>query len=261
MQTITYADYLDADNNMVGQCAACHARQGNCEPDASNYRCECCGALQVYGMEELAMMGEIEVTDTPPVVPMGDDNAYPVDDRKLKPFCGETKRFDLSTPFWHEGRVWATDGHVAVRYAEKSPPPGTGQPTHVPRMVEMPWKEDTQCNHPWPTTKELRGKERETVFIAHREIAIRYARKVARLGSVYFCPSGGPRRCHSFRHKQARGRPDALGQAITQLPPHWHFARGAFLAPPRTMKALTFGAEGNSTLTANCSEYLATPKI
>jgi hypothetical protein len=190
MKTITYTDYLDAENNMVGQCTACHARQGNCEPDARGHKCEACGAFRVYGMEELAMMGGIAVVDVPPIVPMGDDNAYPIDDRKLKPFCGSSKRFDTSKPFWHDGRVWATDGRIAVRYAATSPPPGTGQPAYVPRMAELPWKEDVQCNHPWPTTKELRGKDRETVLIAGRTIAIGYARKIARLGAVYFCPSG-----------------------------------------------------------------------
>ena len=196
MKTITYTDYLDAENNMVGQCTACHARQGGCEPDARGYKCESCGALQVYGLEELVIMGEIEVTNTPPVVPMGDDNAYSVDNRKLQPFCKQhclsNDRYHLGNPFWTNGRVCATDGKVAIRYAAKSKTPGNGKPVKVPRMAELPWKEDVQCNHRWPTAKELRGKERKTVFISSRTIAILYARKVARLGAVYYCLSGSP---------------------------------------------------------------------
>jgi hypothetical protein len=38
-----------------GLCLACGNEQGGCEPDARRYRCEACGARQVYGAEELAM--------------------------------------------------------------------------------------------------------------------------------------------------------------------------------------------------------------
>ncbi len=96
MQTITYTDYLDAENNMVGRCTACHARQGGCEPDARGYKCEACGAFRVYGMEELAMMGGIAVVDVPPI---RDDNAYTVEDPKLQPFCGDQpKRLPKQLP-------------------------------------------------------------------------------------------------------------------------------------------------------------------
>ena len=129
MQTIAYADYLDAENNMIGQCTACHARQGGCEPDARGYKCEACGAYRVYGMEELAMMGGIAVVDVPPIC---DDNAYAVTDSKLQPFCDQGAKgklaYSLSRPFWFDGIVGATDGRIAVRYAGKTPPPQQSRP-------------------------------------------------------------------------------------------------------------------------------------
>lgn len=38
-----------------GLCIACGHEQGGCEPDARRYKCESCGARQVYGVEELLM--------------------------------------------------------------------------------------------------------------------------------------------------------------------------------------------------------------
>jgi hypothetical protein len=37
-----------------GFCIMCGNEQGGCEPDARRYKCESCGARQVYGAEELA---------------------------------------------------------------------------------------------------------------------------------------------------------------------------------------------------------------
>ena len=129
---------------------------------------------------------------TPPLVAMRGRQARIVVDKKLQPFCGTNERYYLGTPFWVEGHVCATDGKIALRYAANSPMPSTTPPAgfKVPRMAELPWKDDAQCNHPWPTSKELSGKDRETVLIAGRKIGIPYACKVAGLGEVYFCPSG-----------------------------------------------------------------------
>ena len=38
-----------------GFCLVCGNEQGGCEPDARNYRCENCGAAQVFGCEELML--------------------------------------------------------------------------------------------------------------------------------------------------------------------------------------------------------------
>lgn len=40
-----------------GFCLACGEDADSCEPDARNYRCECCGEEQVFGAEEVMMMG------------------------------------------------------------------------------------------------------------------------------------------------------------------------------------------------------------
>jgi hypothetical protein len=40
-----------------GFCIKCGERREGCEPDARNYECESCGAMEVYGAQELLMMG------------------------------------------------------------------------------------------------------------------------------------------------------------------------------------------------------------
>jgi hypothetical protein len=37
----------------IGFCKECGAEADGCEPDARNYRCESCGAMAVYGAEEM----------------------------------------------------------------------------------------------------------------------------------------------------------------------------------------------------------------
>ena len=39
-----------------GFCVACGNEQEGCEPDARRYKCEDCGALKVYGAQELLLM-------------------------------------------------------------------------------------------------------------------------------------------------------------------------------------------------------------
>jgi hypothetical protein len=43
----------------VGKCRACGAKTDGVEPDARRYRCSACGAHEVYGIEELLVMGEL----------------------------------------------------------------------------------------------------------------------------------------------------------------------------------------------------------
>ncbi len=40
-----------------GVCLACGEDADGCEPDARRYPCESCGKRQVYGAEEILMMG------------------------------------------------------------------------------------------------------------------------------------------------------------------------------------------------------------
>jgi hypothetical protein len=48
-----------------GACLACGEIQyGGVEPDAREYICESCGQPKVYGLEELLLMGSIEVEDS-----------------------------------------------------------------------------------------------------------------------------------------------------------------------------------------------------
>ena len=41
------------EDDCIGFCVACGDEAYGCEPDASNYECESCGAMQVFGAEEL----------------------------------------------------------------------------------------------------------------------------------------------------------------------------------------------------------------
>jgi hypothetical protein len=47
------------DDN-TGICRACGAEQLGCEPDARNYVCEVCGEAEVFGAEQLVVMGEAD---------------------------------------------------------------------------------------------------------------------------------------------------------------------------------------------------------
>jgi hypothetical protein len=48
---------LQASENYSGFCLACGEENTGIEPDARKYACQCCGALKVYGAEELILMG------------------------------------------------------------------------------------------------------------------------------------------------------------------------------------------------------------
>jgi hypothetical protein len=60
MKTIT-ATESDLIDGTMGACIACGSDAWGVEPDARGYECECCGAMKVYGLEELLIMGMIEV--------------------------------------------------------------------------------------------------------------------------------------------------------------------------------------------------------
>ena len=47
---------IEADD-CLGFCLSCGAEAYNVEPDARKYVCESCGKKQVYGAEELLIMG------------------------------------------------------------------------------------------------------------------------------------------------------------------------------------------------------------
>ncbi len=47
----------------TGYCIYCGEEAWNVEPDARGYECECCGKNGVYGLEELLMMGRVEIVE------------------------------------------------------------------------------------------------------------------------------------------------------------------------------------------------------
>ena len=50
MEAVESGDY-------VGFCLACGESQDGCEPDAEHYECVSCGKREVYGAEQLLIMG------------------------------------------------------------------------------------------------------------------------------------------------------------------------------------------------------------
>ena len=57
--TFTLEQIEDAMMDYGGFCDACGAEAYGVEPDARNYTCEACGAHEVYGAEELVIMGHV----------------------------------------------------------------------------------------------------------------------------------------------------------------------------------------------------------
>lgn len=56
------ADYSEISESCGGVCLACgEVAWGDVEPDARGYECGACGAAKVYGAEDAAMMGRIEI--------------------------------------------------------------------------------------------------------------------------------------------------------------------------------------------------------
>ena len=60
MRTFTLEQIEPAMDDLVGFCVACGAERDSCEPDARKYECDECGEHQVYGAEELIIMGLVE---------------------------------------------------------------------------------------------------------------------------------------------------------------------------------------------------------
>lgn len=61
---MTEEEYHMHDDSHDGGCLACgEIQDGGCEPDARNYKCEACGERQVFGMQELMIVGHIELIE------------------------------------------------------------------------------------------------------------------------------------------------------------------------------------------------------
>lgn len=59
--TMTDEEYRVLRNEDAGRCIACGAEAYGVEPDACNYPCDGCNEDQVYGIEELMLMGRIVI--------------------------------------------------------------------------------------------------------------------------------------------------------------------------------------------------------
>jgi len=57
------ATMADVEDGTLGGCRKCGEQQSGCEPDARGYECDSCGARAVYGLEELMIMGELELVE------------------------------------------------------------------------------------------------------------------------------------------------------------------------------------------------------
>ena len=60
---LTAGEFHLADEESEGRCIACGAVADCVEPDARRYVCEECEAPSVYGMQELLLMGRVEIVE------------------------------------------------------------------------------------------------------------------------------------------------------------------------------------------------------
>ena len=56
------SDYYELRESYAGFCTSCGAEVYGVEPDARKYKCEECGQNSVFGIEELLMMGKVEIS-------------------------------------------------------------------------------------------------------------------------------------------------------------------------------------------------------
>jgi hypothetical protein len=62
-KTIT-ATMEEIEEGINGGCLACGEIQyGGVEPDAEKYECEACGEPEVYGLEQLLLIGRLSLSD------------------------------------------------------------------------------------------------------------------------------------------------------------------------------------------------------
>ena len=65
MIKVTEEQFHALREDSMGICLNCKEEQDCCEPDARNYLCEYCGKKKVFGIEELLIMGLIEIIPEP----------------------------------------------------------------------------------------------------------------------------------------------------------------------------------------------------
>lgn len=60
---MTEDEFFNGNENYEGLCLSCRDKVLGVEPDACNYECESCGEKQVFGLQELLTMGELEILE------------------------------------------------------------------------------------------------------------------------------------------------------------------------------------------------------
>ena len=55
-------EFQERTGEYEGLCKACGSVRYGVEPDARRYLCETCGERKVFGLEELVLMGDLEIT-------------------------------------------------------------------------------------------------------------------------------------------------------------------------------------------------------
>ena len=63
MITVSEEEFREALDDSGGWCKVCHEYTTGVEPDARKYECPSCGAREVYGAEELLIMGDLTFED------------------------------------------------------------------------------------------------------------------------------------------------------------------------------------------------------
>ncbi len=58
------SEYMELNEENAGACIRCGAEAYGVEPDARKYECENCGEHGVYGLDELLIMGYVNITGT-----------------------------------------------------------------------------------------------------------------------------------------------------------------------------------------------------
>ena len=61
MIRMTAAEFIERSESYEGLCLACLEEAYGVEPDARQYTCESCGKNEVYGLEELRVVGKIQI--------------------------------------------------------------------------------------------------------------------------------------------------------------------------------------------------------
>jgi len=61
MISMSEEEFLDMSNDFCGICLACQEVMYTIDPDGRKCKCDNCGEKAVYGIEELLLMGEINI--------------------------------------------------------------------------------------------------------------------------------------------------------------------------------------------------------